>query len=515
MKKLFTLILSSICFISVFGQTTSLSFTSIPFSNADIPSPGRSAEEWNGKNTWDNATYIEVPNGTTHSLNYYFRFRWNLFEDATLGVYDWSAFDTQIQYAIDHGEMFSFGIMSVCSACGIVSTLIYPTYLHTLMQAEPTNSKDWLAPSGIWIPNWNSTNYLSRYKALLVALAAHIASGTYSGKNYRDVIYYVDLRGYGDFGEWQNSPYYTSVPTGRTALSASLDSLITMSLEVFPTYPNAIPIGAYDHGDASVIPLDVSYFALTQTNSWGLIGWRRDSWGEPAIDDITENNPYSYGGMNFDTAITSRYQYAPIVGELSSNQPTAGGTIYSDLPREFVIYGTTSFGNGNYYSNVGNAGLIGNIIAASKLSGYRLALTGGSMTTTLIAGGVFNITANWQNSGISPNYENWNVTYQLRLATTVVATWTSGFTPKLFLPSGSSTAESDNLTLTGVTAGTGYSLYIIIKDPTGYKAPLPLAITGRNVDGSYLIRTGITVANPVTGCNCVITKRGSQLFLKK
>ncbi|HEY4966009.1 MAG TPA: hypothetical protein VII28_06405, partial [Puia sp.] len=190
---------------SGFSQTSSFSFTQIPMGNNDIISYGRGVEGWNGV-SWTNSSGagIQVPAGTTKSLNSYYRFDWGVEIEISQNIYSWAKFDQQINSAIDNGQMFSFGLMPMCTACSNtgVAGVTYPAYLHSLMQSEAAGNQDWQNSDGMWVPNWNSPNYLGRYQALLNAVAAHIASGTHNGKNYKDVIYYVDIRGYGDFGEW-------------------------------------------------------------------------------------------------------------------------------------------------------------------------------------------------------------------------------------------------------------------------------------------------------------------------
>jgi hypothetical protein len=44
--------------------------------------------------------------------------------------------------------------------------------------------------------------------------------------------------------------------------------------------------------------------------------------------------------------------------------------------------------------------------------------------------------------------------------------------------------------------GGNYNMYLIIRDPKGYREPLPLFISGRNADGSYLIRSNILIGVP-------------------
>jgi Domain of unknown function (DUF4832)/Secretion system C-terminal sorting domain/PKD domain len=484
---------------SVFSQTTPISFTQISTGSTDLIAPGRAAEYWNGV-SWTNGSGggILVPSGNSKTSNAYYRFDWGVEIETAQGVYNWSKFDQQINSAIDNGQMFSFGLMPMCTACSNtgVSGLTYPLYLHNLMQAEAAGSQDWYYSAGnVWVPNWNSPNYLGRYQALLNAVAAHIVSGSHNGKNYKDVIYYVDIRGYGDFGEWHTYPWYGTEPAGRKATSATLKSLIDMNLAAFPNYPNVIMISAFNQGGAALIPVDVSYYALTKSNAWGPLGWRRDNWGDPNTDNILTNNAGSYnpgsGSVSFAPLIINRYKTSPVVGE-PNNATGSSGAPYADLLREINLYHTTSFGDGNF-PNAGDAATQANIITASKACGYRLVLTGGNMTTTLTSGGGFNLSLNWQNIGVAPVYENWNVIFELRKSDgTVVWTGNSSFIPKLFIPQASFTAASDNFTLSAVAAGT-YSMYLIVRDPANYKTPLPLAITGRNADGSYLLRSNITI----------------------
>jgi hypothetical protein len=58
---------------------------------------------------------------------------------------------------------------------------------------------------------------------------------------------------------------------------------------------------------------------------------------------------------------------------------------------------------------------------------------------------------------------------------------------KLFLPETSGRIVNDSFILPSSLVSGYYSLSVVIKDPTNYRKPLPLAILGRAADGSYLI----------------------------
>ncbi|HVY74662.1 MAG TPA: PKD domain-containing protein, partial [Puia sp.] len=367
-----------------------------------------------------------------------------------------------------------------------------------LMQAEA--QPDWKTSDGTWVPNWNSPSYQSRWAALNQAVANHIATTSYNGKAYKDAIYYIDVRGYGDFGEWHTYPWSGTEPAGRAATDASLQGIVESVKAAFPNYPLMIPMAAFDTdpGHSGYKTAAFAYYVLTTSNSWGPLGWRRDNYGDPEYNDWLSGDPGSYNGVSLSSMVMNKWKTSPIGGEPynSLSAVTTCGSIYCDLINEINTFHTSSFGNGNYpvYANDKTYGsaLKSAIIAASKACGYRLVLTGGSMTTNLSSGGAFNITLNWQNVGNAPVYEKWNVVYELRDGSgKVVWTGNSAFAPKLFLP-GSASPASDNFTLGSVAAGT-YSMYLIVRDPTAYKKPLPLAITGRNSDGSYLLRSNITV----------------------
>jgi hypothetical protein len=284
------------------------------------------------------------------------------------------------------------------------------------------------------------------------------------------------------------------------ATASTLNALINYNLQAFPNYPNVILIHAFSDHASAFVPLETTYYALNAKNNWGPLGWRRDQWGDPGTDNILANNPNSYNSLQFSNQILNVYKNAPVVGEPLNTQSTvtaACGSMYCDLPRQIQLYHTSSFGNGNF-PDAGNSGLQSNVRTASRLSGYRIVLTGGNMTTTLGQNASFNISLNWQNIGLAPSYENWTTTFELRNSSGGVA-WSgnSSFKMKLFQPSGSATTVSDNFTLSGVSPG-AYSLYLIIRDPNGYKKPFPLAIKGRNDDGSYLLRNKVTVGTSST-----------------
>jgi PKD repeat protein len=477
------------------SQTSPLTFTQIPIANPDLNRPFGGAEQWNGQNT------VNIPSQGTNTprIDAYYRFNWFDISptNGAQGVYSWTTFDAQINAAISKGQKFGFGIMAIYQGPNVNGySLGYPLWLHNLMQAEAV--KDWGSSSfGSWIPNYNSPNFLAAVKALNTAINAHIMTGSFNGVQYKNVINYIDTRIVGAFGEWNHANIINSVsnyPAGTAPTVASLDSIISYHVHVFDQFQCEAMIATFDADYLANVWIDpqVGYYALTASNSHGKMGWRRDAWGWPDAyyHEWAENNTGVVNGLHFNTEIMNRYQFAPVIGEPADlGESGTGASAFSLLPGQMTFYHVNSFGNGNLDVNASNATAQNNFRAASKAAGCRLIIGSGSISSTLSGGSPFSITLNWQDIGATPTYENWNVTFELRNSSNV-AVWSgiSTFNPRLFLPSGTATAITDNFTLPASIPQGTYGMYLILRDPNGFRFPLPLGITGVNADGSYLLK---------------------------
>lgn len=448
-----------------------------------------------GAEFWYNAFQCSIPNNP--GVDRYIRFSWAGL-NPTNGGYNWSAFDTQINTAIDNNQGFSFGIMtqypfSDPGAVGLATfgggRSAYPEWCHNIMQGEAT--KDYLF-DGDWVPNWNSTNgYLNPFNTFLQALNAHLNSTFRSGKLYANAINWIDIRGYGGFGEWHSYPWGFDAGAGNLT-AASANAIIDMHKTALPNFALVSMISTYDVGGfwspASQLA-DKSWClkGLTDSNNVGQYGIRRDNWGATETyynAGVWQSNPGTWSGQSFSTLIMNKYKFAAITGEPCCNSG------YTALPSQVTLYHATSFGNGNYGAVTCSA-----ITTASQNSGYRIRITGGSAPNQMPFSGSFHISLDWRNVGLTPIYKNWTVTYELRTGGGAVA-WTGAgsMNLKLFLPSGSSTTVLDNFNLSGSVPNGTYSLHVIVKDPLNYRTPLPLDITGRTASGSYVIVNTVVVS---------------------
>ncbi|HEY8733686.1 MAG TPA: DUF4832 domain-containing protein, partial [Puia sp.] len=442
----------------------SFTFSQIPISEPDLNRPGAGTEQWNGQNT------VNIPNVSlnTQRLDAYYRFSYTDIApyDSNPNTYNFTIFDSRINDAISKGQKFSFCIMQMCGVCSQGAQvggakLYYPLYLHTQMQSEIV--RDWIK-DGVWIPNYNSPNWLTSWKALNAAVYKHIMTGSFLDIRYKDVINYIDVSGYGDYGEWTNNAF--SGPAAAVATVTTLDSIISYTVHQYTDFQCVALISTFDGNQLNntMIPPAVGFYALTTRNRTGLLGLRRDNWGwtDNYISRWMHVNPTVYNGFHFDTAINSRYKYAPVVGEPADlGYADYGGQPFGDLPRQMQFYHVNSFGNGNIDKSLNNAAALDNIRTASKYAGYRLVLTDGNMTPALIAGGRFSITINWQNLGAAPTYEQWNVLFELKnISNKIVWTGMSKFSPRLFLPSRIPTSKTDNFTLPASVPLGMYSMYL-------------------------------------------------------
>lgn len=453
-------------------QTHQLSFTQIPFSAADLNRPGAGAEQWHDRN--------DVNLGYTPQ-DVYWRFVATRIATATRGVYNWTFFDNLFEQAKAKGQKVSFGIMTVYPDgdpnVGLISIpaggyASYPLWLHNSMMNKSV--KAWRT-GNTWTPNYNDTTYTNWLLELHKAINDHIYA-----KGYDKMINAIDIRGYGAWGEWHSgytpNNVVTDYPAGTFPTTAALKRIVDAHIQAFPNFQLQCMIAGFDANwlGNTKNPPEIAHYLLTSRNAYGLIGWRRDQWG--ALDDYLkgylENNTRSFNGLVFKDSIMVRYKSAPITGEPPAWNPNE----YGDLERQIRLYGATSFGNGNYGGLGGQS--VARVIAASKAAGYRLTITAGTIQT----GSNTTVSLTWNNSGICPTYENWNVVFDVTDNSGAVKSFTSKFKPRLFLPG--STTISDVLAVTNIK-----QITVKVVDAGGYRSPMPLFIQGRNSNGSYTLKT--------------------------
>lgn len=427
-------------------------------------------------------------------------------------VYDWTKIRSIALQAGNLQQAIALGYMTVtpfAEESGFNETDFYdggfssyPEYLHDLMQAEGTT--DWVGDAGHWIPNYNSPHYHRWLYKWNVALDGFLdtatvvpTSGPKAGQTIaiKNMISCLDIRGIGSYGEGH---HYSSAPgnnignfpAGTFPTVASYKAIIDAHVQPLQEYYLVGMIALFD-GQRLIntwVPVEVGVYLLKQRTLRGPIGWRRDQWGanDNYLDFYLKNNPGVYQGYHMDTAIMNRWRYAPITGEPPGGPDFYNGNNMGSMPQQVRTYRPAWIGNGNYGGGYSSGGAWQDSMRlAFYLAGYHYRLTGGSA----VIGSNFQVNLKWRNYGLTPSYDNWTVQYSLRTpAGATVWTGNSSFNPYLFLPDYGEVTKTDNFNMPAVAPGV-YNLFVTVKDPEDYLAPMSLQITGRQTDGSYQLST--------------------------
>lgn len=456
------------------GQSYPLAFTQIPYSAADLNRPAAGSEQWHDRNDVDQVG---------KSLDRYQRFVATRIATATRGVYNWSFFDNLVRECITNNQRLSFGYMTVYAdgneTHGLVkfsdgSLASYPEWLNNLMLANSNTSLRSWKYGNVWIPNYNSVDYSNWLLELNKAIDTHIKSTTINGVPMRNVVNIIDIRGVGNWGEWHHYPYVgeypNKLPAGRMPTYESLKRIIDAHLLGFPDNPLVAMISAHDreYFVNTWTPPAISDYLATAKNNWGGVGYRNDHWG--GLD------AYTWKYLDHP-ALANVWKTGYITGEPPGS---IGGTNnMGDLVRQVTKYHVAMIGNGNMGDISGNTTVKNNFREAAKRAGYRLAPVSGEIKT---GSKTIGITLTWQNSGITPIYENWDVVFEAVSSAGIVTNLKSKFSLKLFQP-GTATIQDAFALPSG-----NYKVNLKIIDPTGYRLPMPLFIQGANPAGSYFLK---------------------------
>lgn len=324
--------------------------------------------------------------------------------------------------------------------------------------------KDWLfnkkPETFAYVPDWNDPDFIERAKALLNAI----------GKRYNNDprLGILDIGMYGRWGEWHCSGIKYPTPDGAQEITEeNIKAIIDMHIQAFPN-------------KRLVMMTDNLYglkYALQKSDK---IGWRRDSYGTDWFQDPERME-----------IVRNRWQTAPVVAEpIGEFAPGAIGFCkkMAQQSKEFhvaTIHGINTFKKDVKY----NDEEIIAVIDAGKNSGFRFLINSISIPQRIAPGVSFLLTANWENGGVTPAYEKWEVVYQLRNQKNGKISWegiSSVDLEKLLPTNGDLINITDTFVLAhGIKKGS-YDLVVTVKDKeTDYRKPMALAMRNRMDDGGY------------------------------
>lgn len=467
-----------------------------------------------GSFRWNENSGAQIVSGVPDPLNYYRRFTPMDLGNTASGVYDWTKFDDKVKAAINAGQTFSFGFMTLYPDPDLGGfNEINEDYTgfddntgssNTGHSALPSwvldDIQKWVGPSGDWAPYYNDAAYIAYIAELHGDVKDHINATSYVAEGgphigetveFADVIEFVEIRPCGSYGEVHHGNFLnpgqtidSDFPAGAMGTTASLNQIIDNHVSTITDWPLVVIFNIFDHMmlDHTRIPTAVGAHVLEVENDWGPVGYRNDHFAdwypsEPGYYD----NQYQQFHPTLSAQIMSRYLQAPVVGEPPGG-PVNGecGSPFCEGPDEAEFYHYAMVGNGNYG---GSPGANAAMQEAFKVMGHIIRPTGGSANLNDVQ---LNISIDWENFGTAPSYDkSFVTTFELRSGASVVWTDTSAFNVFLFVG-----AETVNDTFARPVLAPGdYDLWITFPDNRGgYRAPFPLGIEGRT-DGAYLLGT--------------------------
>lgn len=399
----------------------------------DLANPLRGQYKWLGYNS-------QLNPWPTNDVYYRDQTYWGRLEPQK-GVYDFKWIDDGIRRANESRSKFGFRVMAYCPQCWMTVRTDMPPVTPSFIPKQP----------GTDIPDWNSEAFLSGWERLMAEL----------GKRYGNDprIGYVDVGGYGNFGEW-----WVTWPTQKITEANGL-RIIRAVNKAFPTKHVLIN---------TMTTVEFTLKALATNPKMGI---RTDSLG--AV------NMHSMAAV--DSRLQSVWKTRPFFTEWAT---TGDPVVGRDQVKKFHLSTTSSQNMRLQYGSMTSTQQ-GAFRDATRSAGYRYWVSAVKIGA-LKRGTTIPVTVTMTNSGVAPTYDKWYV--QLRLTDAAgkrAWTRTLAIDLKKHLP-GTKTYTTYVTVPTTLSKAT-YTASLGVLDSERYSADMSLANGGRRADGSY------TLGNVVVG----------------
>lgn len=393
----------------------------IPAESSEVPNSLRGQYSWLGQEA--------QPDGWPISDVYYRdQLPWGRIEPA-VGVYDLDWFERGLEAAQQHGGRFGFRVLAYCPGCW------FDDATPRFVPVQP----------GTDIPDWNSPEFLTGWERLMNELGSRYDNDPRMG--------WVDVGGYGSYGEWH-------VSSGREITDANAARVVAAVLKAFPS-------------THVVINAMTPRFVLQALKASPRLGLRVDCLGEHDM----------FSTLATSAEMQERWKTAPVLSEWCGTYTTST-TLGAEQVQQYHI-STTSTGNLKVGFEQMSAGQQKGFLDAARFAGYRYEVRRAVVPAKVDRNARFTVMSRWRNAGSAPTYDDWDVVLRVRdKAGRLVATKALDVDLAKLLP-GRSTYRS-RVRLRGVKPGR-YSLSVAVTDPSGYLAPMNLALRGRSADGDYRV----------------------------
>ena len=445
-----------------------------------------------GQHLWMSPYYLSAVPSDSGAVDSYRRFDWRELQKDN-GAYDFSLIEQELAAAKARGGRFSFGLMAIHEG-GPNNAM--PTVISNASNSW-TVASSWTGQTLV-VPDWNSEGFLGGWDRLMAALGARYAND--------ERLAWLDIGGYGNWGEWHNLPFADMYPTqtgGRNELTVgNAKRMINAVATAFPNKQLMMAFGitwrnpsnpqwrSFDIGN------QVFDYAMTRSTR---IGWRMNMLGDAEnyaglMTIFNAAQAYSQGlGRPVSQQPMQRWRTAPFWAEYDGMAPGSSGN-------NFQI--ALSNGNSYHVSSLPNAsfsGALGSYPSAQQsayrtalaTAGFALSMKQASYTTPVARGAWMPLSVQWVNNGVAPTYDPWAVVYRLHNQANggLYALVNSPLDLRTVAP-GATVTDPVAISTQGIPAGTYTVSMRATNGAASYLAPLMTQNTGtRTSDGGYVIGT--------------------------
>lgn len=386
---------------------------------AEIVNPMRGQYRWGGTNKWgrsegqlfpsaNNPGYRDDQQWPGAKISYY-RFTWAEVQPGR-DDFSFARIDEELAAANARGETLGFRIMPADNCCAPMPDPL--TILPSWLTEQGVNQWTYRGfDSAAVVPDWNNPGYLTAMTTLIAKLGEK-----YDGDPR---VAFVDMLGYGNFGEWHSYPMnseYPRSPGGQTEIStSSMNTLIEANVQAFRR--------------TRLLSFTANRGALAKAMAARPdIGIRMDCLGDATGGSALLN-------IMAIPAASQRWTTAPVVTEwcgsnfTQPNEIPAGpefDALRADVGKDLYQVGLgqvrrwhiSLLSSGNfpfaYNGSVMSEQQWQDFAQANTTSGYRYSVKSSGLPSQATSGGQIQVSTTWTNSGVAPTYDAWNIRLELR-----------------------------------------------------------------------------------------------------
>ncbi|MCI0158813.1 DUF4832 domain-containing protein [Leifsonia shinshuensis] len=413
------------------------------------------------------------------------------------GVYNWSMVDNAISYWAAQGKRIHLRISTdtmviypynyAKGAPGWLSSAPYNVGLQTRCDDATLTPPACLQPNGsagftYTVADYENPNYMTRLHSFMQAFGAHYDSNP--------AIDTVDLRGYGEWGEWHSGHDFSSI----AARESTLQQIVHEWSTAFPDKVlNLSDSYEYRDGPNGVQPPTANASSYSQFLQWSAFDYALNNTPNVTFRrDGVAGGLHEYDAAGLQDAFRSPRRL-PTTLEFYDGYPLPPGfpyTLSTRLdeafrfhPNYLTVMGWDGDGGARAFAD--NEPAI--IARANNNLGYRFVLTKASYPRSVMAGSTLELRQDWVNRAVGRAWKQYPLKVYLTdsAGTTVWSGTDSAFDQRDFVR-GSSYPVSSRFTLPSTVPAGSYQLRIAMVDAAGNPA-ITLAIAGKDAQGRYPI----------------------------